>query len=74
MIKCLACHYDQNAAISSLIESITDCRVEPLGGRRNFKAVIDGVEDGILRITDIDGESFTVRLDNIDKAKLEIIF
>ncbi len=47
---------------------------EPVDGRRNFKAVIDGVDGEMLRITDIDGKSISIRLDNIDKARLEIIF
>lgn len=45
---------------------------EPLDGRRNFKAVIDNVSNGEVRVTDFDGKIFTIAIANIDKAKLEI--
>lgn len=41
-------------------------------GRRNFKATIDGVEAGILKITDADGRRYEIPLSNIEKANLEI--
>lgn len=41
-------------------------------GRRNFKAIIDGAESGIVRITDADGRRYEIPLSNIEKANLEI--
>lgn len=46
----------------------------PIEGRKNFKAVIDGVEDHEVLVTDFDGKKFRIPLSNIDKAKLEIEF
>lgn len=46
----------------------------PIEGRRNFKAVIDGVENGHVKVTDFDGKKFDIPIENIDKAKLEIEF
>lgn len=45
---------------------------EPLDGRKNFKAVIEGVEGGVVHVTDFDGKKFDIALSIIDKAKLEI--
>lgn len=44
---------------------------EPMDGRKNFKAVIDGFEDGTLLVTDTAGEGFKLDFDNIDRANLE---
>lgn len=45
---------------------------QPIEGRRNFKAVIDGVGDGKVLVTDFDGRRFEIELTNIEKARLEI--
>ncbi len=44
---------------------------EPMDGRKNFKAVIDGFEDGTLTVTDTAGEGFRLDFENIDRANLE---
>lgn len=45
---------------------------QPIEGRRNFKAVIDGVAEGKVLVTDFDGRRFEIELTNIEKARLEI--
>lgn len=47
---------------------------EPIEGRKNFKAVIDSVEGGRVRVTDFDGKVFDIPLDHIDRARLEVEF
>lgn len=47
---------------------------EALDGRKNFKAVIDGVADGKVFVTDFDGKKFEIPLAIIDRARLEIEF
>jgi ribosome maturation factor RimP len=46
----------------------------PLDGRRNFKAVIDSVSGDAVNVTDFDGKKFSIRFDNIAKARLEFEF
>lgn len=46
----------------------------PIDGRRNFQAVIKGVEGGCVLIEDFDGKSFRLSLPDIDKANLIIEF
>ena len=43
-----------------------------VGGRRNFKGTIKGTEEGSVIVADSGGESWTIGLDNIDKANLVI--
>ena len=47
---------------------------EAIEGRRNFKAVIDGVAEGKVFVTDFDGKKFEIALSNIERARLEIEF
>ncbi|MFQ5736550.1 MAG: ribosome maturation factor RimP [Thermodesulfobacteriota bacterium] len=43
-------------------------------GRKNFKATIDSVENGVVTVTDFDGRVFDIALSNIDRARLEVEF
>ncbi|MBI5232842.1 MAG: ribosome maturation factor RimP [Deltaproteobacteria bacterium] len=45
---------------------------EPIEGRRNFKARLKGIFEGVVYITDNDGNDWRIELKNIDKARLEI--
>lgn len=45
---------------------------EPIEGRRNFKATIDGAGDGKVSVTDFDGRRFVIEIAEIDRARLEI--
>lgn len=47
---------------------------EPIEGRKNFKAVIDSVEGGRVRVTDFDGKVFDIPFGHIDRARLEVEF
>ncbi|MBI5642422.1 MAG: ribosome maturation factor RimP [Deltaproteobacteria bacterium] len=47
---------------------------EAIDGRKNFKAVIDGVEGGKVLVTDFDGKKFEIPLSSIDRARLEVEF
>lgn len=47
---------------------------EPIEGRKNFKALINGVEDGKVLVTDFDDRKFEIHIAIIEKAKLEIEF
>jgi ribosome maturation factor RimP len=42
----------------------------PIDGRRNFKALLMGVEGGAVKVKDADGREFAILLSNIDKARL----
>ncbi len=42
---------------------------EPIEGRRNYKGLLKGVEEGRIRI-EIDGQDFLVPLELVEKAKL----
>ena len=46
---------------------------EPVEGRRNFRATIDGVEDGAVIVTDASGKTWRIELLNIDRARLEVV-
>jgi ribosome maturation factor RimP len=41
----------------------------PIGGRRNFKGVLHGVEDDVV-LLEVDGELVRIDFDQIDSAKL----
>ncbi|MFQ5466216.1 MAG: ribosome maturation factor RimP [Thermodesulfobacteriota bacterium] len=43
---------------------------EPLGGRRNFKVTIDGVEEGVVVATDSEGRRLRIPLSFIERARL----
>ncbi len=43
----------------------------PIDGRRNFSAIIDGVEADKVLITDTESRKWEIELQNIDKARLE---
>ncbi|MDP2690128.1 MAG: ribosome maturation factor RimP [Deltaproteobacteria bacterium] len=45
---------------------------EAVEGRKNFKATIEAVEGGRVRVTDFDGKVFEIPLSNIDRARLEV--
>ncbi len=45
---------------------------EAMEGRKNFKATIEAVEGGRVRVTDFDGKVFEIPLSNIDRARLEV--
>ena len=45
---------------------------EPVDGRKNFKATIDGVSDGVVTVTDSEGRAWALPISNIDKARREI--
>lgn len=46
---------------------------EALRGRRNFKAVIDGVREGRVIITDSEGRQWEIDIENIEKARCEVV-
>jgi ribosome maturation factor RimP len=45
---------------------------EPVSGRKNFRATIEGAGDGRVIITDADGARWVLDIVNIEKARLEI--
>lgn len=45
---------------------------EAVEGRKNFKATIEAVEGGRVKVTDFDGKVFEIPLSNIDRARLEV--
>lgn len=45
---------------------------EAMEGRKNFKATIEAVEGGRVKVTDFDGKVFEIPLSNIDRARLEV--
>ncbi len=45
---------------------------EAIEGRKNFKAAVAGVENGMVFLKDADGKNWEIALSNIDKARLEI--
>lgn len=47
--------------------------IEPIDGRKNFKVVVDGVEDGTVVVKDASGKVWRILIDNIEKARCEII-
>ncbi len=47
--------------------------IEPIDGRKNFKVVVDGVEDGTVVVKDASGKVWRIPIDNIEKARCEII-
>ncbi len=44
-----------------------------LEGRRNFKAILDDVQEGKLFITDSEGRKLEIELENIEKARREVV-
>jgi ribosome maturation factor RimP len=46
--------------------------IEPIDGRKNFRAAIIGVAHGVVTIEDADSKRFSIALANIDKANLII--
>ena len=46
--------------------------IEPIEGRRNFKALVVGVEDGVVVLKDSEGRLWKINIDNIEKARCEI--
>jgi ribosome maturation factor RimP len=46
--------------------------IEPIDGRKNFRAAIIGAEHGVVTIEDADSKRFSIALGNIDKANLII--
>ncbi len=47
---------------------------QPVEGRKNFKAVVQEVGDSVVTIKDSNGTVWRIALDDIDKARLEIVF
>ncbi len=43
----------------------------PIDGRKNFSAIIDGVQGDKVLITDTESRKWEIELQNIDKARLE---
>jgi ribosome maturation factor RimP len=46
---------------------------QALEGRRNFKATLDGVREGKVTITDAEGRGWEIDIENIEKARLEVV-
>jgi ribosome maturation factor RimP len=46
---------------------------EALGGRRNFKATLDEVREGKIIITDSEGRDWEIEVQNIEKARCEVV-
>jgi ribosome maturation factor RimP len=46
---------------------------EALEGRRNFKATIDCVREGKVIITDSEGRNWEIDMENIEKARCEVV-
>jgi ribosome maturation factor RimP len=46
---------------------------EALKGRRNFKATIDCVIEGKVIITDSEGRNWKIEMENIEKARREVV-
>lgn len=44
--------------------------ITPIGGRRRYKGVLTGFEDGLVGV-DCDGTIHTVHIENVKKAKLD---
>jgi ribosome maturation factor RimP len=44
-----------------------------LEDRRNFKAILDDVQEGKLFITDSEGRKWEIKLENIEKARREVV-
>ncbi|MEE9614397.1 MAG: ribosome maturation factor RimP [Thermodesulfobacteriota bacterium] len=45
----------------------------PIEGRKNFKATIDGIEGGMVALTDTEGRRLEIELSNIDRARCEAV-
>ncbi len=45
---------------------------EPIDGRKNFKVVVEAVEDGVVVARDASGRTWSIPIDNIEKARCEI--
>ncbi len=45
----------------------------PVGGQKNFKGVIESFSDNIITIVDDEEKNFKIEIDNIDKARLEVV-
>ena len=45
----------------------------PMEGRKNFVGIIGEVKDGIVQL-DVDGNSVSIEMSNIDKARLVPVF
>jgi ribosome maturation factor RimP len=43
----------------------------PLNGRRHFKGLIEGVDNGTVTVRDHEDKSYTLPLEDIAKAKLD---
>ncbi|HBO85146.1 MAG: hypothetical protein A2073_02890 [Deltaproteobacteria bacterium GWC2_42_11] len=46
----------------------------PINGRRNFRVVIEGVEDDSVVVRDSESRIWNIPIGSIERAKLEIIF
>jgi len=44
----------------------------PIDGRKNFKVMLKGLEDGNVVVTDSEGRPWSIHMSNIDRARLEI--
>ncbi len=45
--------------------------VTPIEGRKRYKGTIIGIKDGLIEI-DVDGTNYTIHIENIKKAKLDL--
>ena len=43
----------------------------PVAGRKKFKGRLEGIEDGVIRITAEDSETVLVHIENVKRANLE---
>jgi ribosome maturation factor RimP len=45
--------------------------IAPVGGRKRFKGTLTGFDDGMISV-DIDGDLFSIHVENIKKAQLDL--
>ncbi len=43
----------------------------PVAGRKKFKGKLEGIEDGLIRVTVEDGELVSIHIENVKRANLE---
>jgi ribosome maturation factor RimP len=67
LMRPLMCEKDFRGAIGKKVHLKTR---SPIDGRRNFRAVVEGLEDREVSIRDSEGRVFRIPLENIEKAAL----
>lgn len=45
----------------------------PVDGRKNFKGTIEAFSEGIVSMTDTEDNIYRIEIENIDKARLEVV-